>query len=646
MALRAWYGALLLGALLLLVPAAGLAQNPPPPPPSPRDTVPREAPRRGGAPKDTATFRVPPGTLPEDTFRTQRTDSIPADSARPAPLFPLYPEPDTAGYWRGTWVWTREDLLRFHGTSLLALVEGLPGVVVTRAGSFGRPTGVAPFGLGGGRTRVFVDGWEIDPLASATLDLQQIALFDLEEVRVERRLDELRIEITPFRVPDNRPFSGIEAATGEPETRFLRGVYAQTTGSRGLLTLGFGVTDTRGLVRAQRFASTNGFARWSWLFRPDAGVQLEYRLMTLERPDTFEAGSQSTFLVRGRMSPRPGLTLDAMAGRSWREPTGDQDRFDRSIAVDQLVARALFRRGGAWVEGSARLRSGSDDAFAVPTSDLSLRAGARLLPLVALEGRARAASAGGQAGAETRGTVRVGPFGGASLFASVAAGSRGIGYVRGDTVLVLRPAVADTPAVNDTIPLLATTSSELAALRAGAEWSGPGVLAGAALLRVAPDRVVPFGLALDYGIPPRETEAATGVEAYLSVPFRARALRFQGWFTYWAETGGRPYLPRDEGRASLEYHRLFYTGNLEPTFRVEAVRRGAALFPASRDGTRADASSSPYVLFNGFVQVRVIDVRIFGVFENLFNLRTAADVPGLRLPGARILYGVRWDFRN
>lgn len=593
-----------------------------PPPPPPQDTLPE----------------VRPDTVPADT--------VPTDTVRPAPAFPLLPEPDSAGWWRGVWTWDREELLREQGTSLLELLVRVPGVVVTRAGGFGQPAGVAPYGLGGGRTRVFLDGWELDPLSSATLDLQQIALMDLEAVRVERRLNELRIELVPFRLSESRPFSQIEAATGDPEVRFLRGLYAQTLGSRQVLTLGFGTMDAD-FPREPSFGVSSGFVRWSYAFRPDAGVQVELRQREVERlGDLPEAGEWRTLVARGRGSPLPGLHLSAVAGRAWRAPEAEADLLD-DLRVDQLGARALYARGAGWIEGDARLRRPADGAFAAPRTDLSLRGGVRPLPWVELEGGARLSRTGEVSGTELTAGARVGSRRGLSAFASLAVGDRGVGLLRGDTVVPLPP---DTAGVipEDTLLLFDVVSTAVAGARAGVEWSRPGAVVGLAGVRLDPDRIAPFGLPLDVGLPPVEAEAATGVEAYLSTPVLRPWWRLRGWYTLWTETGGQPYLPEQEGRLALEFHRLYYTGNLEPTFRAEVVHRTTALVPVPGEDRFEPVleDSSPYTLVNLYLQVRVIDLRAFLLFENVFDVRTAADVPGRPFPGARVLYGVRWHFLN
>lgn len=640
--------ALLAGLLLLAAPALLAAQNPPARP----DTVPRPAPRDTVRPegRDTATFRVPPETLPTDTL-PQRGDSARTDSIGPAPLFPAWPRPDSAGFWHGTWTWDREALGRFHGTSLLDLLRTIPGVTITRGGGYGQPAGVAPYGLGGGRTRFFYDGWEVDPLASATLDLQEISLVELEEVRVERRLDEIRVELLPYRLADRRPYSQIELGTGDPNTRLLRGLFAAAVGGRQTVTLGFDIADTEGLGRRQPFAVTNGFARWAYRFTPRAGVQVEYRTTELARPDTgfTEEADRQALWMRARWLAAPGLALEAMGGRNWRVPS-DPDRFPERQSAYQGALRALLGGRAAWVEGVARLRGEEEGAFAVPATELEARAGLRAGGALEAQGGARF-TAGDEGGTEFQGSVRAGPFGGFSLFGSATAGTRGVSLITRDSVATYVPQIPQL-ARSDTFPLFGSVSPTLSGFRAGAEWARPGATLGAAFVALDQDLAAPFGLRLDDDLG-RATaaEASTGVEAYVSLPLFRPFLRLDGWYTYWTDTGGRPYLPEDEGRAALEFHDVFYTGNLEPTLRFEMVRRGSALTP--RAGTDPDdgeplapVASQAYTLFNAYLQIRVIDVRAFLIVENVFNLRGAADIPGRPFPVTRAIYGIRWYFRN
>ncbi|HEX2189842.1 MAG TPA: TonB-dependent receptor plug domain-containing protein [Longimicrobiaceae bacterium] len=640
---------LLAGLLLLAAPASLAAQNPPARP----DTVPRPAPadtvRLEG--RDTATFRVPPGALPGDTVPNRGRDTTAVDSIVPAPLIPAWPQPDSAGFWHGTWVWDQEALARFHGTSLLDLLATVPGIVITRGGGYGQPAGVAPWGLGGGRTRFFYDGWEVDPLASATLDLQEISLIELEEVRVVRRLNEVRVELLPYRLSDRRPYSLIELGAGDPDTRLLRGLFGTVLGARQTLTVGFDVADTEGRLRREPFAVSNLFARWGYRIGSRAGVQVEYRTTDAVRQDSAydEEADRNALWVRGRFLATPGFSLEALAGRNWRVPA-DRDRFSETQESSQAAVRALLGGRAAWLEGVARVRSEPDRGFTVPTTELEARAGLRAGGLLELQGSARA-TGGEEPGTALQGSVRAGPAAGFSAFGSVTAGTRGVPLLLRDSVnaYTIIPFAEERA---DTVPLFGTAAPSLSGFRAGAEWSRPGAIVGGAFVRLDEDLVPPFGLRLDDDLG-RATAAgpSTGVEAYVSTPLLRSWLRLEGWYTRWTDTGGRPFLPEDQGRAALEFHDVFYTGNLEPTLRVEVVRRGAALVPQvdpdpDDEELPAPLTSEPYTLVNAFLQVRVIDVRAFLIAENVFDLRTAGDLPTRPFPRARIIYGIRWHFRN
>ena len=140
---------------------------------------------------------------------------------------------------------------------------------------------------------------------------------------------------------------------------------------------------------------------------------------------------------------------------------------------------------------------------------------------------------------------------------------------------------------------------------------------------------------------------ATGVETQLAfaVPRTRDIVRVEGWANYWGARGGRPYLPDYDARGAITAHGVFYDGQLEPTLSFEVVTRGTMAVPGAGEGNPL-IETSPYTLTNLFLQIRILDVQAFGLWENFFNYRTAADIPGVRLPGQRLIYGLRWVFRD
>lgn len=616
---------------------------------------------------DTVVLPIPPGQLPEDTLPERRTE---ADSTRAALQFPEFPEARPTGWWIGSWEWDRQELARSVTLSLLELLERVPGLVAVRTGGIGMPAGLGALGGGGGRVRLLLDGYELDPLTSATIDLQQIGLVDLERVRVDRTLTETRIEMFSRRLDDALPFSMVEFGTGDFDVRVLRALFLRPIGERVIFAFGGDLVDSNGIpvrdpaggvLRGAPFALTGGFARLSYAFDAETGVQLEYRQAGVTRGAFVPAGgrpgrfaddaARRDVVLRGRAAPLPGLAVDAFLGRSSRAP---EDTAFSGVETHSTQAglRALYRGGPGWVSGAARGRLGERAGVAAPGLELHASAGARPLPWLEATGSVRQTTTAGVAGLELEGGARAGPWRGVSLFANLGTGTRGLGILDPDTTLVERmlpdtvDANGDSISVTDTIAgyVFPAVPSAAAGLRLGAEWTGETGRAGVALLALDSDRIVPFGLGFDAFAPPVEPEPASGVEAFFDLPLRYRALRVQGSYTRFSDTGGRPYLPLEHGRLGVAFHGVYREGNLEPTLRAEVVHRGSAIVPGA-DGAAFETAGARHTAVNLYAQFRVVNVRVFLLWENLLDA-AGADVPGYPLPGVRAVYGVRWNFQN
>jgi hypothetical protein len=603
---------------------------------------------------------VPPDTVP--AVPTVPADTVPPPPG-PAPEFPEFPDLRGTGFATGVWSWTPDETSRFHGLSLLDLLERVPGVVITRTGSFGRPAGVAAFGAGGGRFRVFVDGWELPALHAGTFDPQRIPLVDLRSLRVVRTLTETRLEVQTFRMPDDRPFAQIEGIDGDYGTRALRGFFARRLGDRAALQVGLDLVDTDGFRREEPFAANTVYARLGYAFSPEAGLRADFRrsrfivsTRTTDAPGTAADADREEALLRGRARIAGPLWIDAALGRSRLVPA-DADITTPAGEATQAMARAALELPPGVVSAAIRAFRG-EGPFAPDGTELSARAELSPLPALAAWGEARATRWSGVRGAEAEGGARLGPWGGLSLFTTAGGGTRGLRFAR-DTVVELREMAGigdpDTVRVIDVRTLMPRdAASSLHGLRAGAEWTGGLVRAGAAYVLHDAGTLVPYGHAFDVGIEPYDGGRVAGVEAHLSVPLLWPQLRLEGWYTDWFAAPLRPYLPSRQALAALEFHGLFREGNLEPTIRLEAVARDPAIaFSAARftDPEGPDADPRPrtvmgsYVVFSLYAQVRILDVRAFYRLDNLADWRTA-DVPRRPLPGTRGMFGVRWFFQD
>lgn len=670
-----WFWLAVLVSALVAAPSAGAAQVRPDT--VPRDTIPRDTISQDTVPADTLprdplVVPIPPEQVAGDTLPPDSALVSTPDSLRPAPRLPEAAEPLPVGFGYARWEWDRSELLRFHGLSLLELLEQIPGLVVTRSGGFGRPAGLGFLGGGGGAVRVFRDGFEVDPLTSAVLDLQHIGLVDLESVRVQRTPGEIRVELGTFQLEDSRALSLVEAGTGNFEAKLLRALFSRVVGSRSTVTGAFDLTSTDGFSRDEPFSFSSGRLRWTYALSDRAGLQAEYRRAGIQREprlDRFprdslylEDSDRTEFVLRGRYEPFAGLTVDGLVASTSRSPSDPEtegesptDRFAVELSSTQAALRAGYVLGTGYVEAAARFRQGDAAGLLLPSADLSARAFVRPLPWIGVEGEARSARMDEGQATRLSATARTGSLLGFSAFATVSAGERWAASVRDtldvrlredeDSVLI---GGARQPAADPLLlPLYAATRTDAGGLRAGVEWTGRGIVLGAAYLSSQPTLFTPYGFAFDRGVAPLPVGEASGVEAYGSVPlpFFWPGVRLQGWYVNWLETGNQPYLPLEQAKLGIELHEIFVEGEFEPTLRVEALYRGSSLAPAL-DRTAFDQVSEAYTQANLFLQIRIMDLRAFLVFENFLNAAGAADVPGIPLAGPRTVYGIRWHFRN
>jgi len=619
-------------------PAPAPAPAPPAPAPVRRDTIP-------GQRRDSVQVSIPGEAVRADTIpgAGKDTTTVP-DSTIAAPSFPSHPLPPAFGFSDATWVFGPEQLQYFHGLSIADLLDRIPGLVTTRTGGFGRPMGVSPFATGGGRFRVFLDGYELRPLAGATPDLQRIPIVNLQSVRVQRGMEEVRIDLTSLRLADIRPFAMIEGMDGDLGTRALRAFFTRPIGRHVVAEVGLDLDRTSGALRRQPFSETHTVSRVSYAFTPQWGLQAEVRTTKLNSESRIttlielESLDRSELILRGR---------GRMLGANLQKPAGADTLSDR-VRTTQADFRATVPLRIGMLAAGARLHHGEPGSWAPNQTEVWGRLDFDPAPWLAATGEARQLTVGGVSGVELNGSVRAGPWGGFSLFGQVAAGNRGIRYLAGDSVelkTIGGIGGSGLPTVDTVqVQVVRTLDSSLNGVRAGAEFNRGLFHLGAAVVRHDVDEVAPYGFAFDRGQPLQPGLAVTGVEGYASFPLYFRQLTLSGWYQRWLDTPDRPYLPSSLGRASLQFSGVYKQGNLEPTIRFEVVGRDQAVAYNPASGTLNPLPR--YAIFNWYVQVRIIDIRIFWRYDNAFNQRGTYDVVGAPIPGGRAMYGVRWFFRN
>lgn len=617
-----------------------------------QDSIPR-------VPRDTVRVPIPEEAVRADTLPDKpapdsaAADTVPPDSTLPAPNFPEFPDLGAVGFAPGVWSWNAAELSRWHGLSLEDFLERVPGVLLTRGGSFGRPAGASPFGGGGGRLRIFLDGWELRAMNAGTPDLQRVPLADVVSLRVERGLGEVRVHVSTFRLPDRRPYAQLEGADGDFDTRILRPFFASTIGQRMVLQLGMDLVETDGFRRLENYASNTIFGRLSYQLRPGLGLQLDYRSSAFSIDPTTggevpgEEVDRSELMLRGA-GRLGGVWLDGAVGRSEQSPA-QGDSLVLPIGSTQAYLRAGVQMGAASLLGSARIHLGEEGSWAPDERELAVAGSFVPRHGLSAGGDLRHHTRGGEGGLSVEGWARMSLVGGLALFGSVASGERAIPFLR-DSIREVRtiggggglPGVPVLDTVD--VRLFRQAAPTLSAFRAGGEWTRGSIRLGAAYVVHDLAEVAPYGTYYDAGIEPAPGGAISAAEGYASIPLPWDGFRVEGWFMTRTDDERRPYLPKYMGQAAIEFHDFFRGGNLEPTIRLEVVGRSRAPLPT--DDPEVLLESPRYGIANAFVQIRILDIRMFWRMENLFNNRSASDVGGTRLPGARQLYGVRWFFRN
>jgi hypothetical protein len=572
---------------------------------------------------------VRPDTVAVDTVIV-RPDPIPIreaapDTVRPVRVLPEFRGSNAQGWAAGVWVWDSQSLQLQPFFTLGDLLERIPGLTLLRVGLAGQPEAVGGWGWGGGHVEIILDGFVLDPIGGAAIDLSRIELVSLRRVRVERRPDRVRIEIETLVADDARTYTRVEAATGDFRTELLRGLLVTPRFLVGPLAGGVERLSSDGLGRRERATTLGVWGKWGVVGR-FGGLQAEMRSHEVERGGDspfLGRGRRSDAIVRGRLRPFKPLVLEAFAG--W---TRIDDEFTRTVDEQVVEERARQRQIGGraewaidplWIRTTIRSRPGP------PGTELQLAGGLRPGRALRLEGELGRADRDGTARGGHAARLVLEPVAGLRAFAETAAGGPRVGV----------PAPPDSMAGD---PFSPRRSGQRIGLQAGSR----GLMLGAAGVRLVADSVATYALLFDR--PHRHLPAgeATALEVTGRVPLFLRGLALEGDYTYWRGDAWI-YRPLETGRIRLLYHDLpLASGNLEVLARVEGVFRGPYYSVWHGDVAAIDGLWR----VDSYLQLRVLDVRVFLLWENMTIRPGLRDFPGRDMPRQRALYGVRWQFWN
>lgn len=622
----------------------------PPPPTQPGTPVPTPGPDTIPAadtlPSPELIEEIPPGLILPDTLLPEELQSdraaealLAADEMTEIRNLPQVPThvPDRWG--TGVWEWDREGLLGTRAITLVELVEQLPGVLSLRGGDYGQPTAVTSAGLDPGRIRVFLDGVELPPLDGGVVDLSRIGLAGLDRVRVERRPSELRIELTPLQIADPRPYSLLEVGTGDLNTNLFRGTFAHPSALGGTIVVALDRVDTQGTGRIEPGASFGGQLRYSLFQGERGGMAFDFRRMTSRRPTEVwlpRDVARTDWGLRARYELAPGLIAGGYVHRSSLGLEDGEVDPGAQVNLDprsQAGLRVAYEGGAIWAEGELRRSWGEG----WPAWKQALQGGANV------PGIGGVSAAIEREGWEDEGALALHtrawtePRFGFSVYGELDDGRRGVPF----RVL---------PGMDGEGRGASPSFTERRGTRIGLEFERGRLFAAAARLSVSADSLHPLGIDVDReGIVSDGGERA-GLELSGRIPFDLLlpGLGVEGMVQLWERSDDWRYHPSESYEARLRYHDIFFdTENLEVWFDVGVRGRERMRLPFEDTAAAGTLVQVPSLQnWFGRLQIRVVSVRVFLLWDN-FTLRdTNQDFPGRLLPHTRAMYGVRWTLWN
>jgi hypothetical protein len=609
-------------------------------------------------------------------------DSIPADTL-PAVELPPLPTVVPVGFETGVWEWDRDAILAARATTLAELVAEVPGTVLLRGGDYGAPVSVSAFGVGGDRIRVFRDGLELLPLEGSTPDLARVGLGGLQSVRVVRSVGELRIEVESMYADGGRPYTLIEAGTGDLSTNLFRGTYVHPQALGGVLALAMDRVDTSGPAGQEPGSSTGGWVRFARGIGSRGVFLADYSGRSSSRegtPYTPTSASRTDWSLRTRWDLSRGLVGDLFYSSSALATKEGGFEFE---AAERTRMGALLTYDSEWVKGLGRIQKISGEGL--PETSAFFEVSGVLEGLGGAAGEMEWEDWGGEAVSRTRVRAWTAERWGLSFFAERGSGKSGLPYLPDVLPDTLDGGGEEPPA--DSLPpvLPGPRFSENEGTRIGLSYRWRGISLAGARLSVVADSLFLLGLPQDRSgttvdgsfLPSATLPGGTrkGFEVSGRVPLYPSGWALVGSYQWWDQADkvwtpatdsveAEPvsedripwrYLPTQNYRASLSFHDTFYpTGNLEIWFDLGVSGREAMTVPflesvegGVEEETRYVPTQVPfYQSWFARIQIKVVMVRVFFMWENFTVRQRNQDFPGRILPNSRSLYGVRWTMWN
>jgi hypothetical protein len=579
-------------------------------------------------------------------------------------------------------IYDRAAMFATGALTLSDMLARIPGLTEFTTGWLDAASAVASEG-DLRRIRVFLDGIELDPLDRRSQGLAAVSdlpLHALEEVRIERGADEVRVYARSWRVDRTTPYTRADIATGDQNTNLYRAYFGRRYDHGEALQISAEQNSTQ---PDRRLPSTSG-------------LHIMGRFGTTHGPWSGDLFAERSDVDRGKWTGNGNFleTLDTIPGWETRRTTayarvgnGDPE-VGRWI---QLVAAVEGFRGSPHIPSTlATVGLPSEVANQVPDStayenQYLLTGGATLLGaqlsaaerLRVSEGRTSHVLSG-RASFQWRGvaasllgegksaldpsraeaTVRVTPMGRIALLGS-ASRTGGGRFVRifgdfgyspvylGADGTLQRPPEVDSSALADPFRLTVYELAPRTNLRAEAGvrlydvWLSAGLLQrGATTLLPAANFDTSYSRPGAMRVEGQATGRTLAARGHLY-----KALNVDAWAVAWTDSTGL-YRPQYQTRSELYLQTSlldhFPRGNFGLFSSLVHEYRSSSRF-ALADGSVRTAPGFRTLSFR--IEIRIQSAVISYQFRNLLQEKYA-EVPGYNFPRQTQFYGVRWDFWN
>ncbi|HEV7991686.1 MAG TPA: Plug domain-containing protein [Gemmatimonadaceae bacterium] len=653
-----------------------------------RDTLPtRVDSTRAGTPRAPAgrdTIRVP---LPPRADTIVRNDSarrggatakkIPTDTIKPPLARAEAPPILEIGAPR---IFDRTALFATGAVSLSDLLGRVPGVTEFTTGWIGAPYAIASQG-DLRRIRIFLDGIELDPMdprGRGVAAPNDLPIHALEEVRIERGAEEVRVYARSWRVDRTTPYTRADVATGDQNTNLYRAFFGRrfkhgevfqlsadqynTQPDRALpssdaLNLMLRVGTTHGPWSADLFAERSSRNRAPWV---GAGPSQD-RLDTIPG---FDARRTTAYARIANGDPDRGRWIQLVASAHSYDlaprasnaflpdanpSAGDSGTVtpDTNTFVSQYLVTGGITRGPFRVSAAERVRTSLGLRKVSPSARASFDS-RQLGVSLFTEGESPLQPT------RYEGTVRLSPLSRVALVGT--ASHTALGYFVRLFPQGVSGSVIDSNAVFIPGTMTGTDSGEVsgyvlaptthlraeAGVRLGDLWLSVGMLRRGATTLLPPSELIP-----------RDSLAGSAVRVEGAATARTLALRGRlyrainadAWAVAWSDSTGL-YRPRYQTRSELFIQTnlldRFPRGNFGLLTSLAHEYRSSTRFPL-KDESVLRVNDSRTLSFK--LEIRIQTAVVSYQFRNVLQERYSY-VPGFTMPRQTQFYGVRWDFWN